>query len=69
MKKFILRTIAQIRLIDYILAFCVLGAIIASLLLFTRKQVTVYVDLTSVPQPGNSKPLPPQYTEVDELYG
>lgn len=54
-------------MIDYIVLFCVACAIIISLLLFTRKRVTIYIDLTSVPQDWTPSPFPPQYNEINGL--
>lgn len=59
--------LSRIRIIDYAVLLCVLAAVIGTMLLFSRKQITVYVDIIPIPQEGNANPFPPQFTQVGEL--
>lgn len=65
--KSIFTVIKRLSIVDYLIIFVVLSGIIASLLFFTKSQVTLYVDLTSVPQYGNEDPFPPTFTTTDAL--
>ena len=66
--KHIHSLLSRLRIIDYLVVLCALCAIIVSLLVFTRKQVTIYVDLVSQTQGFAVDPFPPQYVEIENLH-
>lgn len=61
------RLLSKFSLVHYVVVVIFLCGITAALLLFTRKEESIYIDLTSYPQEGWLDPFPPPFTETDSL--